>query len=468
MSVPAIVVAGTGSGTGKTTVVCALACALSARGLDVRLFKAGPDYLDPTFHQAALGRPSRNLDGWMLGEQGVLDTFARGTADLQGPAIAIIEGVMGLFDGRSPDSLEGSAAQLSQLLGAPVVLVVDASGMARSAAAVVEGFANHDDGVDVVGAIMNRVGSARHTAIIDQALARARTRLPVTGLGGLPKNRDLFLPSRHLGLMAAHVSEATRTEPARIQWRAALAQWATEHIDLDAFIGLAAAARPLSPPAPVRERTAPRARIGLAMDDAFHFYYLDNLDLLTEAGAELVPCSPLSDADLPPGLDGLIIGGGYPEEHAAALAANGSFKAAVLQLARRGRPIYGECGGLMYLGRSLTDAQGEVHQMVGALPTLTAMEPKLRSLGYREVTTTVDTPVGPAGTIFRGHEFHYSGLLDDGGCPTAYRWTGRRGEGTGGYLCGRVLGSYIHAHWGSNPSIPQAFVDSCVGKQGDS
>lgn len=470
MGIPAIVVAGTGSGTGKTTVVCALACALSARGLDVRLFKAGPDYLDPTFHQAALGRPSRNLDGWMAGEQGVIDTFVRGTAGLQGPAIAIIEGVMGLFDGRSPDSLDGSAAQLAQLLNAPVILVVDAGGMARSAAAVVEGFANHAAGVDVRGVIANRVGSSRHTAIIEQALARARTRLPVTCLGGLPKNRELFLPSRHLGLMAAHVSEATRTEPARTQWRAALARWAGDHIDLDAIVGLASAARPLTRRATVRERSTTRAdpvRIGLAMDEAFHFYYLDNLDLLEDAGAELVPCSPLSDAALPPALDGLLIGGGYPEEHAAALAANGSFKASVLDMARRGRPIYGECGGLMYLGRSLTDADGVEHSMVGALPTLTAMEPKLRSLGYREVTTTVRTPVGPAGTVFRGHEFHYSGLIDDGGCPTVYRWTGRRGAGTGGYLRGGVLASYVHAHWGSNPSIAQAFVASCGQPRGE-
>ena len=215
------------------------------------------------------------------------------------------------------------------------------------------------------------------------------------------------------------------------------------------------------------KQAAPRVRIGLAMDDAFHFYYLDNLDLLREAGAELVTCSPLDDENLPPDLDGLIIGGGYPEEHAAALAANASFKDAVLRFARRDRPIYGECGGLMYLGQSLTDAHGEEHQMVGALPTLTAMEPKLRSLGYREVTTTMDTPIGPAGTTFRGHEFHYSGLTDDGGCPTAYRWTGRRGEGTGGFLHSRVLGSYIHAHWGSNPSVPQAFVAACASQIGD-
>ncbi|MEC8422849.1 MAG: cobyrinate a,c-diamide synthase, partial [Myxococcota bacterium] len=388
------------------------------------------------------------------------------TAALEGPGIAIVEGVMGLFDGRSPDSLEGSGAQLAQLLGAPVVLVVDASGMARSAAAVVEGFANHADGVDVRGVVLNRVGSARHTDIIRQALDRARTPHPVTTLGGLPKNHDLFLPSRHLGLMAAHVSEATRTEAARARWRAALSQWATEHIDLDSLLALASTARPPSGGADAPRIPVSRARIGLAMDDAFHFYYLDNLDLLREAGAELVPFSPLADTQLPANLDGLIFGGGYPEEHAAALAENRDFRSAVLEFARSGRPVYGECGGLMYLGDALTDAQGTRHPMVGALPTLTAMEPKLRSLGYREVTTTADSPVGPAGTVFRGHEVHYSGLTDDGGCADVYRWTGRRGSGTGGFLRGRVLGSYIHAHWGSNPSVADAFVSACADARG--
>ena len=461
MAVPTIIIAGTGSGTGKTTVVCAVACALAERGVDVRLFKAGPDYLDPTFHEAALGRPSRNLDGWMAGPAGVSAAFSRGTAALGRPGVAIVEGVMGLFDGRDPTSLAGSGAELAGLLGAPVVLVVDAGGMARSAAAVVEGFANHSDAVDVRGVIFNRVGSARHTLLIEEALAAARTPLPVAALGGLSRNEALFLPSRHLGLMAARVSASTRTEAARVRWRQELAAWATAHLDLDGLLALAdeASGPRLSPPA---LKPAGRARIGLALDDAFHFYYPDNLDLLRAAGAELVPFSPLADAALPADLDGLLLGGGYPEEHAEALSAGAAMRAAVRAFCAAGRPVYAECGGLMYLGESLQDAAGRRHDMVGALPLHTGMDRKLRSLGYREVTTTQDTILGPAGTVFRGHEFHYSSLRESGGCQQVYRWTGRRGTGTAGFAQGATLASYIHAHWGSNPEVARAFVAACA------
>ena len=460
MDVPAIVVAGTGSGTGKTTVVCALACALSSRGNDVRLFKAGPDYLDPTFHQAATGKSSRNLDAWMTGEDGVAATFSRGVAHMDSPGIAIIEGVMGLFDGRSPTGLEGSGAELAQVFGAPVVLIVDASGMARSAVAVVEGFANHAEGVRIAGVIFNRVGSARHLDILREALSRAKTPEPVICLGGLPKNQDVFLPSRHLGLLAARVSPATASEAGRLEWREALARWATEHIDLVALLGLARQAVGVRT-AEIPETRSVRVRIGLAQDDAFHFYYPDNLDMLREAGAELVPFSPLNDGALPGDLSGIIIGGGYPEAHAEALAANKTMRQAIMKFAGSGRPVYGECGGLMYLSRCLQTSDGAAHEMVGLLPLETVMEPKLRSLGYREVTTQQPTLLGPAGTSFRGHEFHYSALVDPDACPTAYTWTGRRGSGTCGYMAGNVLASYVHAHWGSNPQIVENIINAC-------
>ncbi|RME27421.1 MAG: cobyrinate a,c-diamide synthase [Deltaproteobacteria bacterium] len=458
--VPTLVIAGTGSGSGKTTVVCAVACALAERGVDVRLFKAGPDYLDPTFHQAATGRAGRNLDPWMTGMDGLARAFAAGTRDLRRPGVAIVEGVMGLYDGRRPDSLEGSTAALAQALGAPVVLVVDAAGAARSAVPVVEGFANHVPDVAVRGVIWNRVGSAGHTALIEEAMASARTRLPVASLGGLPRNERVFLPSRHLGLTAAHVSEATRTEAARTRWRRELAASAGAHLDLDRLLSLAEGATPPPPPPPRPPVAA--VRIGIARDAAFHFYYPDNIELLEEAGATLVPFSPLSDTTLPTDLDGLFIGGGYPEEHAAALSANTAMRAAIADLARRGRPVYGECGGLMYLGRQLVDRDGRAHDMVGALPVVTAMEPGLRALGYREVTATRDTLLGPAGTRYRGHEFHYSGVIDAADCPTALRWSGRRGTGTCGYVQGPVLASYIHAHFGSNPELPRTFVRTCA------
>lgn len=461
MPVPTLVISATGSNTGKTTVSCAVACALAARGVDVRLFKAGPDYLDPTFHTAALGRPARNLDGWMTPLSGLADAFARGTADIAEGGIAIVEGMMGLFDGRSTDSLTGSTAELASLLGAPVVLVVDAGGMARSAVAVVEGFANHAPDASVQAVIFNRVGSAGHTALLTEAMAAARTPRPVRVLGGLPRNKSLFLPSRHLGLMAAAISEPTRTEAARQQWRAALAAWAEENLDLDALLSVATPAR-LPPGRAAPSVAAAVVRLGIAQDEAFHFYYPDNLDLLREAGAELVPVSPLRDAALPGDLDGLYIGGGYPEDHAARLSENASFRASVRRFAEAGRPVYGECGGLMYLGEALIDSDGVRHPMVGALPVTTAMEPALRSLGYREVTTRRETILGPAGTVFRGHEFHYSGVTEAAGAEPAYTWTGWRGEGSGGHTRRRVLASYIHAHWGSNPDIPRALVAACA------
>lgn len=460
--VPTVVIAGTGSGAGKTTVVCALACALAERGLDVRPFKAGPDYLDPTFHRAVLGRASRNLDGWMTGRDGVRESFAAGAA---GGDIALVEGVMGLYDGRDPDGIEGSAAELARLLGAPVALVVDASGMARSGAAVVEGFANHLPETRVEAALFNKVGSAGHTRILDAALAASveagRFPGPMRSLGGLPKNAELFLPSRHLRLIAAEYAEPTRTEAGRERWRAALATWASESVDLDGLIALAGTAT--GPGAP--ERALPegvgRVRIGLAWDEAFHFYYPDNLELLERCGAELVRFSPIRDAALPEDIGGLYLGGGYPDVHAAALSENAAMREAVAAFAASGRSVYGECGGLMYLGQQLTTDEG-AFPMCGALPVATEMQGRIRSLGYREVTLTRDTPLVPAGTVFRGHQFHYSKLAGTPALSPAYAVSGRWGAGDEGWLSGNTLGSYVHAHWRSNPEVAAAFVAACA------
>ncbi len=470
---PALVVAAPATGSGKTTVVCAVAAALRARGVDVRLFKAGPDYLDPTWHALAAGRPSRNLDGWMTGPDGVRASFARGAA---GGDLALVEGVMGLFDGRDPTTLEGSGAELAVLLGAPVVLVVDASGMARTAAAVVHGLATFEPAVRVAGVIFNRVGGPGHTRILAEAMAR----LPdVAVLGGLPRRDDLAVPERHLGLVAADLV----ARPGQVE---ALAAWAEEWLDLDRLVGLAAGSAGASPVAagpvaagpvaaspvaaspvaagpvaaePVATGPAPGAgavaarpvRIGVARDAAFSFYYPDNLELLEEAGAELVPFSPLAERALP-AVDGLYLGGGYPEEHAAALAANAPMRASVR--AFRG-PIYAECGGLMYLGDAL-DGQ----PMCGALPLTTRMTPSLRSFGYREVVTTAPTLFGPAGTTWRGHEFHHSELAATTLAPV-FRTTGWAGEGVEGWARGNVLGTYVHAHFGSNPGMAAAFVEAC-------
>ncbi|MDG1478649.1 MAG: cobyrinate a,c-diamide synthase [Myxococcota bacterium] len=446
--IPGLIVAAPSSGSGKTTALCLLAAGLVRRGVAVRPFKAGPDYLDPTHHRAVTGRESRNLDGWMMGRDGVAMALARGSA---GGALALIEGMMGLFDGRSPDSLDGSAAQLAQWLSARVILVIDASAMARSAAAVAEGFANHASGVVVAGVIFNRVGSAGHARLLRAALSHTRgpDGAPLRYLGAVPQDAALALPERHLGLVAAR--QATLSVDV-------LAEHAARHLDLDAVLALAQqTALPLpAVPGPL----PPRVRIGVARDDAFHFYYADNLDLLREAGAQLVPFSPLADARLPEGLDGLIIGGGYPEAHAETLSANATMRADIAAFAASGRLVYAECGGLMYLGASLTVGARE-HPMCGVLDHRTAMADRLVVLGYREVETTADSILGPAGTTFRGHEFHHSVLSSPPTAPTIYTWSGYGGSGREGYARGRVLASYIHAHWGGSPDIPRRLVAAC-------
>lgn len=444
--VPGLLVAAPSSGSGKTTVVCALAAALGARGLDVRLFKAGPDYLDPTWHRAVTRRPTRNLDGWMMGPEALARSFVRGA---RGGDLALVEGVMGLFDGRDPRTLEGSGAELALRLGLPVVLVVDASGMARTAAAVVEGLARHVAGVRVTGVIFNRVGGPGHTRI----LAEAMEAVPgVRVLGGLPARPDLAVPERHLGLVTAETA-------ARPGWREALAAWATDHLDLAGLLALAVEATvPATTPAPPLSPEGRPVRIGVARDAAFHFYYEDNLEYLEEAGATIVPFSPLADASLPADLDGVYLGGGYPEAWADTLAANAGMRTALRTF--RG-PIYAECGGLMYLGEALDD-----RPMVGALPIRTRMGPGLRALGYREVEARVDTPLGPAGTRWRGHAFHWAELEGAPGVAPAFRATGWGVEEDEGWMRGNVLGTWVHAHFGSNPALARHFVEACRAWRG--
>ncbi|MCK6521382.1 cobyrinate a,c-diamide synthase [Myxococcota bacterium] len=438
--IPTVLIAAPSSGSGKTTVTCAIAAALRARGLDVRLFKAGPDYLDPTWHRVVTGRPSRNLDGWMTSAEGVRASFARGA---RGGDIALIEGVMGLFDGRSPRSLEGSGAELAKLLDVPVAVVIDAGGMARTAAAVVLGLAGYEPGVQVTGVVFNRVGSPGHGALLKEAMETVPS---VRCLGSLTRQDSLAVPERHLGLVAGELA-------AKPGWVEELAAWGAG-LDLDGL--LTCARTPTTTLLPAPAATPKTVRIGVARDAAFHFYYEENLDLLQEAGAELVEFSPLQDAALPD-VDGLYIGGGYPEEHREALAANASLRAEIRAFSG---VIYAECGGLMYLGERLDDTP-----MCGKLPLRTRMTGRLRSLGYREVTTTTDTPLGPAGTTFRGHEFHHSELVSVALSP-AYRMTGRGGEGVEGWAQGRVLGSYVHAHFGSNLGLARALVAACGARRG--
>jgi cobyrinic acid a,c-diamide synthase len=439
------VIAGTASGVGKTTVMVALLHAFRARGLRVAAFKCGPDYLDPTYHARASGAPSHNLDGWMMGEEAVRRTFANAAA---GADLALIEGMMGLYDGAAPDSNAGSAAELARWLEAPVLAVADASAIGRTLAAVGLGLQRFDSQVRLAGLFANRVGGRGHLELLRTACGEA---VPV--IGGLPNEPALAFPERHLGLHAADLVDEHHLEG----WGALIEAWCP----LDQLLAIARRVPPVALPQRPPVPPAAKCRIGIARDAAFHFYYQDNLARLTALGAELVPFSPLTDSALPEGLDGLYLGGGYPESHAGRLAANGGMRDSVRELARSGRPIYAECGGLMYLVDKLRTLDGRTHPMVGLLPGTAVMREALQAIGYVEVETRVPTPLGPPGLRLRGHQFRHSVL--DGDEPLAYtvrpRWGGAaHGEG---YLRGNVLGSYVHLHWASCPSAAEGFVAAC-------
>jgi cobyrinic acid a,c-diamide synthase len=444
-----VVVAGAASGVGKTSITLGLLDAFRRRGLAVQAFKVGPDFIDPGFHALVTDRPSYNLDGWMCGRDDVMRTVARHGADAD---LCIVEGVMGLYDGVDGVTDEGSTAQVAKWLQAPVVLVVDAGAQVRSAAAVALGFERFDPEVRLAGVIVNRVGGDAHARWVADAM-RGSCRAPL--LGAVRAHAALALPERHLGLITA--AEGALTAERRHR----LGDEVSARIDLDA---LWASAAPL-PRVPVTATDVrpPRVRIGVARDAAFQFYYADNLDRLREAGAALVFWSPLADPQLPD-VDGLYIGGGYPEVHARALAGNVTLRKAVRRFSEAGRPIYAECGGLMFLADSLVDGDGVEHAMAGVLPSRVTMDPPRMTLGYAEVTLAAAGPLGGAGTSARGQEFHFSTLEpvpdDVARVYTLVSPDGRtRREG---YLLRRTLASYVHLHFASNPTVARAFVAACA------
>ncbi|HVW30619.1 MAG TPA: cobyrinate a,c-diamide synthase [Polyangiaceae bacterium] len=449
--IPRLVISGTASGVGKTTVTVALTRALRTRGLRVAPFKCGPDYLDPTYHARAAGSPCHNLDGWLMGQRAVLETFTRAASDAD---IAIVEGVMGTFDGASPTSDAGSTAQIAKWLAAPVALVCDASGMARSIAALVHGFATFDPALRIGAVIANRVGSRGHLDLLRKALPAP----PIAG--GFTEDALLAFPERHLGLTTA--AHDVVPESLFAAWGERAAEW----LDLDALLELARSAPALPTRASasaVRASASSRCRIGVAHDAAFHFYYEDNLRRLEALGAELVRFSPLRDRELP-AVDGLYIGGGYPEIHAEELAANKALLGRIADFSAAGGPIYAECGGLMLLTAGITTSDGRLHPMVGVFPAHAEMRDRLQALGYVEVETTAPTPLGATGVRFRGHQFRYSELrqLDRIDCAYAVRRS-RDGElSREGWIVKNTLGSYVHAHWGENPAAAAGFVDACV------
>lgn len=440
-------VAAPGTGQGKTTVAAALMRLARGRGLRVAPFKAGPDYVDPTHHRAAAGRPSRNLDGWLLRPETLRALFVRATTGERAADLAVVEGMMGLFDGRTATGEEGSTAETAKLLDAPVVVVLDVWSMARTAAAVVRGVRDFDPELRLAGVVLNRAAGPGHFALCRDAILE-HAGVPV--LGWLPADPEISVPERKLGLVLAGEREMDLER---------LAARAAGTLDVDALLAAARSAPPLPAgadplPPPVRER---RAVVAVARDAAFDFYYEDNLDLLRDLGAELRFFSPLADARLPDGAGALYLGGGYPELHAAALAANGAMREAVRGFAASGRPVYAECGGLMYLSEALIDESGERHPMAGVVPGISRMTGRV-TLGYREVVALRDSPLAVAGQVVRGHEFHYSVLDSPPPQPAYRRADGKETEGAVAGPAGNVLASYVHLHFGSDPRLAERLV----------
>ncbi|MDO8431500.1 MAG: cobyrinate a,c-diamide synthase [Candidatus Binatus sp.] len=456
LDIPRIVVAATGSGVGKTTATVALMGALRARGLKVAPFKCGPDYLDPTYHQRAAGIRSHNLDGWMMHRDGVVATFAHAS---RGADVAVIEGMMGLFDSATPTSDEGSTAEIAKWLDAPVLLVHDASGIARTISAIAAGFARFDPAVRLAGLICNRVGSRGHLDL----LRAAEPEVPI--VGGFPEQSDLAFPERHLGLLMA--DEAAVPQSRLDGWGRLAAEW----LDLDAILAIARSAPPLDDVAQRASQspTQAKCRIGIAFDDAFHFYYEDNLNRLRALGAELVNFSPSRDRTLPD-VDGLYFGGGYPEALARELSSNAQMLDAIRKFAARGGVIYAECGGLMYLSESIRTLDGTTWPMAALIPGVAVMSDRLQALGYAEITTRRESILGPAGTSFRGHQFRYSTLRRDEGeneIECIYDVKPRWGANAfaEGYRRRHVLASYVHAHWASNPKVAENLVGACASNR---
>ena len=447
------VIAGTQSGVGKTTLTLGLLAALRKRSLSVQPFKIGPDFIDPGHHTAVTGVPSRNLDGWMLSRAYNTTVFNR---SLHGHDVGVVEGMMGLFDGYDGKSEAGSTAEMAKWLELPVLLVVDASAMARSVAAVIHGFQHFDPELNVAGVIFNKIGGRGHLRYLEEAVRDVPN---ITVLGGFPSDEAITLPERHLGLVTREEQQLSAGQIDR------LAGVIEEHLDLSSLLRLNTFPQPPTPDPqsqPDRASLASPVRFGIARDEAFCFYYPDNLELLEQAGATLVFFSPLHDSHLPPNLHGLYLGGGYPEAHAQTLAANTTMRQEMKDFIQDGRTVYAECGGFMYLTQGIQDVDGHDFPMVGVYPAGVRMRSRPSALGYTEVTILPTNGLFPALRV-RGHEFHYSELVPDltvKQTRTLYEVRQRAAEATRpeGYVYKRCLASYIHLHFGSNPTFAQQLV----------
>ncbi len=455
MQIPRIIVAGSHSGVGKTTVALGLMGALRARHFIVQGFKVGPDYIDGTYHTAVTGRPSRNLDSWMAGPQGVQEVLRRGGP---GADISVIEGVMGYYDGKDSKSIAGSTAALADLTRTPVILVIDVAGTSRSAAAIVKGFQSLDTTRRIRGVIVNRVGSPRHYEMVRDAIEEV-TGIPV--LGYLSAHAMLNMPERHLGLIPAIERGEHRT------LLDGIIASVRDTINLTRVIDIAREAPPISDLNATdnsKRYAHPKVAIAVAKDSAFNFYYQENLELLIEAGAEIQAFSPLAGDRIPKDADALYMGGGFPEEFLRELS-----NPTLLQDFRHrivaGLPTVAECGGFMFLGRSVADTQGHVYPMVGAVPVTTAMQPRLAALGYREIESQSSNPLLESGEHARGHEFHYSRASYDFDQNRAYRLSHHGNLTLDGFATRSLVAGYVHHYFLSNPLMAQRFVASALAYQ---
>jgi len=463
MRIPRLVLAGTHSGVGKTTLATGLMAALKKRERPIQGYKVGPDYIDPSYHAAATGKASRNLDRWLLGEQ-LPSVFAQSV----GESWAVIEGVMGLFDGMTGTAGFGSTADVAKLLHAPIILIVDASSMSRSVAALVHGFNTYDPEVSLQGVILNRVKSVGQERILREALKDLQ--IPV--LGVLPKEAALHLPERHLGLVP--VGESGLLEG----FIDTLSELVTKHIDLEQVERIMLGAPELDdsifvkknnvsiPAKPVAQET--KFRLGVAQDEAFLFYYTDALDLAKELNFEIVPFSPLHDVALPSDLDGIFIGGGFPELHLDLLSKNLTFLDSLRSYAASGKPVYAECGGYMYLGRSITDFEGREFPLASLIPMKAEMTQRLQGIGYKRGVFREDNFLGPRGTTVQGHEFHYSRVTYDQEFPPTYElFKGDHFDRMEGYAQDNIVASYLHLHFSGQSELLKHWFTSCSREIGE-
>ena len=460
LSTPRVVIAAPASGHGKTTVATGLIAAFARRGRRVAPFKVGPDYIDPGYHALAAGRPGRNLDPFLVGECRTAGIFAHGSADAD---IAIVEGVMGLYDGAAGRGEFASTAQVAELIGAPVILVVDATAQGRSVAALVDGFRGFDRRVRVAGVVLNRVGSERHREILAEALEEIGAPL----LGVLHRSDAVATPSRHLGLVP--VAERAPDALATVD---ALADLITEHLDLDRIERIAASATPVAgdDPAgwsprdaiaelggPVVSAAGPRPVVAVAGGAAFTFSYAEHAELLAAAGAEVVTFDPLHEAKLPAGTSALVIGGGFPEVYASALAENESLVAQVRAFAESGGVIAAECAGLLYLAKSLDGVP-----MCGVVDAEAVMTDRL-TLGYREAVAATESVLCDVGARVNGHEFHRTTLTPASSAEPAWLWRAHDGAKIAeGFASARLHASYLHLHWAGLPAVPRRIVAAAL------